>query len=154
MDSTRPVEETVEEFYRNLLAQAELYRMLLGLTKRQAQEIARESIDAFAQLLEEKKKIVEEIGTIEQTATPLRELWESHKDEVSEPVRTKLRAVVDEIRALLEELLELESQSQQKLGLTKSAIEEEIKQVDIGARAMHSYKQHPDCEPRFMDENG
>ena len=148
------IEEKVVRFHQKLLAQAELYRALLGLTKRQAQAITRESMDAFVQLLEEKKKIVEEIGTIELTAAPLREIWENHKDEVSGPIRAQLRAVVDEIRALLEALLELESESQQKLGLTKDMVEEEIKQVDIGAKAMHSYGRRHDCAPRFMDENG
>jgi len=154
MESANLVEENIEEFRNKLLAQAELYGTLLDLTKRQALEIERESLDAFTQLLEEKRRIVEEIGEIELTTAPLREFWERHKDEASEPLRAQLRAVVDEIRTLLEQLLQLESQSQQRLGLTKEMIEEEIRQVGIGAKAVHSYKSRPDCKPRFMDESG
>jgi hypothetical protein len=148
------IEEKVERFEHNLRAQAELYRTLLGLARRQAEEISAENMDGFVLFLEEKKKIVEEIGDIEASAAPLRLFWEEHKGHVGEQTRVKLRAVVNEIRGLLEELLELESSSQRKLGITKDSLEEQIRQVSTGPRAMRSYTQGPDCKPRFMDERG
>jgi len=143
-----------EHFQRNLNAQAELYRTLLDLAKKQTQEIAGKNLDAFMQTLEEKKKVITEIGDIELATIPLRESWEAHKDTASEETRAKLRSVVDEIRTVLEELLQIESASQQRLGITKDMVEEELRQISTGTRAMSSYKGKPACKPRFMDETG
>ncbi|RJP73371.1 MAG: hypothetical protein C4532_04505 [Candidatus Abyssobacteria bacterium SURF_17] len=148
------VEERVAEFWHKLGAQAELYRTLLGLTKRQALQIAEENLDGFMLLLEEKKKVIKEIGDIEQATIPLREYWESHKEDISDGTRVKLRSVVDEIRATLEELLALEARSQRELGLAKEVLAEEMRQVGAGRQAMRSYNRGADQKPRFMDETG
>ena len=148
------INQKTELFEKKLLAQAELYRLLLTLARKQAEEILTENVDAFVLLLEEKRKIVGEIEEIETAAEPLRRFWEAHKDEVGESVRARLRAVVDETRGLLEELLELESQSQRKLGVTKDALQEQIRQLSAGPQAMHSYARKPDQKPRFMDQTG
>lgn len=154
MGSPKIVEEKVTEFRHKLGAQAELYRTLLGLTKRQTLQIAEENLDGFMLLLEEKKKVIKEIGDIEQTTIPLREYWETHKEDISEGTRIELRSVVDEIRTILEELLALEAKSQRELGLAKEVLAEEMRQVGVGQQAMRSYKHGADQNPRFMDETG
>ncbi len=154
MDFTDSNTAEFEHFQRNLCAQAELYRTLLELAKRQTQEIAGKNLSAFLQTLEEKKKVITAIGDIELATIPLRESWEAHKDMASVETRAKLRSVVDEIRAVLEELLRLESASQEKLGITKDTVEEELRQISTGTRAMSSYKGLPACKPRFMDKTG
>jgi hypothetical protein len=154
VDLTECIEKKVDEFQHNLRAQAELYRTLLGLAKRQTQEIADENMDAFVLLLEEKKKIVREIGEIELATIPLRQFWETYNEKVNEETRVKLRSVVNEIRTLLEELLKIESQSQQELGITKDMVEEELRQVGAGPKAVRSYRPRADSKPRFMDETG
>jgi hypothetical protein len=148
------IEKKVAQFQQKLRAQAELYLTMLGLAKKQTREISYESIDAFVLLLEEKKKIIEEIREIELATVPLRQFWETHKDEVSEQTRVELRSVVNEIREILQELLEIESQSQRKLGITKDMVEKDLRQVSLAPKAMRSYKRHRDSRPRFMDENG
>jgi ribosomal 50S subunit-associated protein YjgA (DUF615 family) len=154
VETSEHIEESVGRLEQQLRAQAELYRTLLDLARRQIQEISDENMDAFTQLLEEKKKVIEEIGEIETTTRPLREIWESNRENVGEESRTKLRAVVDEIRVLLEELVEIESQSQQKLGVTRDTVEEHIRQASVGSDAMRSYTQGGGSGPRFMDEVG
>lgn len=154
MESAELIDEKVRLFEQKLRAQAELYRALLGLAREQAEKISAENVDAFVIFLEEKKKVFDEIENIEMAADPLRRFWEAHKEEVGESVRARLRAVVDKIRALLKELLEIESQSQRKLGITKDALEERIRQLSAGPRAMHSYARKPDQRPRFMDQTG
>ncbi|MBI4831860.1 MAG: flagellar export chaperone FlgN [Candidatus Lindowbacteria bacterium] len=154
MDFQESAEQKIQQFYDKLRAQSELYQTLLGLAKRQTLEISYDNIDAFMLLMEEKKKVVEKIEQVEVAAAPLREYWETNRDGVSEQTRTKLRAVVDQIRGLLEELLEVEAQSQQKLGIAKNAVGEELRQVSVGSKAMRSYRRHPDGKPRFMDETG
>lgn len=141
-----------ERFQRNLSAQAELYRTLLELAKRQTREIAGKNLAAFRRTLEEKKKVVTEIANIELATIPLRESWEAHKDTASEETRAKLRSVVDEIRAVLEELLRLESASQQKLGIAKEMVEKELRQVSMDTTALSWYKGKSTRKPRFMGE--
>ncbi|MBI5119251.1 flagellar export chaperone FlgN [Candidatus Poribacteria bacterium] len=148
------MEEKIEQFYDKLRAQSDLYRVLLGLAKKQTLEISYENVDSFMLLMEEKKKIVERIEEIEVTAAPLREFWETNRDGISEQGRSKLRAVVDQIRGLLEELLEVEAQSQHELGIAKNTVEEELRQVSVGSKVMRSYRRSPDGKPRFMDETG
>lgn len=150
----RQIDQKAELFEQKLLAQAGLYRTLLTLARRQAEEISTENVDAFVLLLEEKRKVVSEIEALEMAADPLRRFWETHKDEVDETIRARLRGVVDEMRGLLEELLELESQSQRKLGMTKDALQEQMRQLSTGAQAMHSYARKPEQNPRFMDQTG
>lgn len=154
MEPAEQMEQKIERFEQKLRAQAELYRTLLGLTRRQAEEMSEENVDAFVLFLEEKKKVVGEIEDIEASAGPLRSFWETHRDDVSESTCAKLRAVVNEIRTLLEEILELEAGSERKLGAAKDSLEEQIRQLSVGSKAMHSYSRKLDHRPRFMDETG
>jgi len=158
MEQTEPmevIEEKIEQFGQKLRAQAGLYRTLLGFARKQVEEVASaDNVEALVSILEEKRKVVEEIEGIEASCGPLRRLWEDRKDEISESTREKIKAVVAEIRELLEELLELEDSSRQKLGLAKDSLEEEIRQLSVGPKAMHSYSKKPDHLPRFMDETG
>ncbi len=158
MEPTEPmaiIEYKIEQFGQKLRAQAGLYRTLLGLARKQAEQMtSADNVDALVAILEEKRKVVDEIEGIEASCGPLRRLWEDHRDDVSESTREKMRAVVGEIRALLEELLELEDSSRQKLGLAKDSLEEEIRQLGVGPKAMRSYSKKPDDLPRFMDETG
>jgi hypothetical protein len=128
--------------------------VLIGLARKQIDHISARDVDALTLSLEQKKTVVDEIEQIEMAADPLRRFWETHKDEVGEPTRTRLRAVVDDIRALLEELLEIEAGSQRRLGITKDALEEQMQELSDGSRAVHSYSPKPDEKPRFMDQTG
>jgi hypothetical protein len=148
------MEEKVEQLEHNLKIQAELYRSLLGLAKQQAQEISPDNLDVFMSVLEQKKTIIEKIGEIETEIRPLRDYWESHKEEAEEKDRRKLRSVVDEIRAVLEELLEVESRSQKELGSAMDTVEEQIRQLSVGPDALRSYTKGEEEKPRFMDEVG
>lgn len=148
------IDEKILLFEEKLRAQAELYGTLIELARQQVDQISARDVDALTLSLERKKTVVEEIEQIEMAADPLRRFWEAHKDEVGEPARGRLRAVVDEIRTLLEELLEIEAGSQQKLGMTKDELEEEMRELNDGTRAMHSYAPKPDPNPRFMDRTG
>jgi len=148
------IDEKVGLFEEKLRAQAKLYTVLIDLARKQADQISARDVDALTLSLEQKKSVVSEIEEIEMAAGPLRRFWETHKDEVGEPTRARLREVVDEIRTLLEELLEIEAGSQRKLGITKDALEEELQELSNGARAIHSYAPKPDEKPRFMDRTG
>lgn len=148
------IDEKVALFEEKLRAQAELYSVMIGLARKQVDQISARDVDALTLSLEQKKTVVDEIEQIEMAADPLRRFWESHKDEVGEPTRVRLRAVVDEIRTLLEELLEIEAGSQRKLGITKDTIEEQMQELSDGARAVNSYAPKPDEKPRFMDQTG
>lgn len=154
MPSSEDIRDNVEKLERLLNVQAGLYRELLGVARRQAEEISTESLDTFVRILEEKKTIIDKIGELETEAQLLRAFWEQHREEVEEDNRARLRSVVDEIRTLLEELLEVESESQQKLGGTKDTVEEQIRQISIGPEAMRSYMKGDGTGARFMDEVG
>jgi hypothetical protein len=154
VESSGHLEEVIAKLERELRAQADLYRALLAQAKRQAEEISADNLDAFVSVLEEKRKIIEELGQREEIIRPLRDYWESHKEEAGEEDRIKLRSAVDEIRALLEELIEVESHSQKKLGGTKQEIEEQFRQLSVGPEAMRSYMERGNERPRFMDEVG
>lgn len=148
------IREKASLFEQKLRAQTELYGTLLGLAKRQVQEISAENIDAFTLLLDDKKKVIEELGEIEAATIPLRQYWEAHMDQADEETRARLRTVVNRIRGILEELLEVEADSQKQLGMAKDEIEEQIRQVGSGGQAMRSYAPSPDHKPRFMDKSG
>lgn len=154
MGTMNEIDKKVELFERKLRAQAELYRGLISLAREQIDQISAESVEALVPFLEKKKRIIDEIEQIEMAADPLRRFWEEHKDEVGEPVRARLKAVVDEIRTLLEELLEIEAAGQRQLGITKDALEEQLQQLSDGPRAVRSYAPKPDHKPRFMDRTG
>jgi len=123
-----------------LRAEAELYRTLIGLAKKQAEEIASKNIEQFIRVLEEKRTVLQEIESIELASVPLRDLWESESHRADEKMRAEMRTVVDEIRGLLEQLLELETACQQDLGLAKESVEEELRQVTAGPDAIRSYR--------------
>ena len=148
------IDEKMGVFEQKLGAQAELYRALIVLAREQVDEIPAEDVDTLMLSLDKKRKVIDEIEQIEVAAEPLRRFWESRKDDVAEPVRAGLRVVVDEIRTLLEELLEIEEAGRRKLGITKDEIEDQIQQLSAGPRAMRSYGLGQDQKPRFMDQTG
>ncbi len=154
MRSMNEIDEKVEIFERKLGAQAELYHTLVGLSREQVEKISAEDIDALMRLLDRKKEVIDEIEQVETAVEPLRQFWEAHKDEVAEPVRARLRAVVDEIRTLLEEALEIEEAGRRKLGITTDEVEDQMRQLSAGPRAMRSYAPGQDQKPRFMDHTG
>ena len=154
MEPAELINEKIELFEQKLRAQAELYRSLMDLARKQAEKISAENVDELVLCLEEKKRVVEEIEAIEVDAAPLREFWEANKDNADEQIRAGLRAAVDEIRTLLEELLELEAQSQRKLGASKDALQDQIRDLSTGSQAISSYAPSPDQSPRFMDQKG
>ncbi len=143
-----------ERFQQVLRAQAELYRTLLALAKRQAAEISARNIKGFIAALDEKKLVLEEIGSLELTAAPLRHAWESQSEVVTDQTRARVRSLVEEIRTLLQQLLEVEMESQTELGVVKDTVEEELRQVTTGPEAIRSYKGPNQCKPRFMNEIG
>lgn len=154
MDSPGSFEEKIGQLEEKLRAQADLYRTLLDLAERQTEEISNKNIDPFVLLQEKKKKIIEEIGQIEIEVAPLRKLWETHREEIGDAHREGVRTVVYEIRTILEKLLQLESRSQDELGIIKDEKSEQIRDLDAGMKAARSYRQSPDESPRFMDESG
>jgi arsenate reductase-like glutaredoxin family protein len=154
MPAPELIESQFERFRQLLRAQAELYRTLIGLARKQAKEIAARQIDEFIHVLEEKRTVLQEIESIELLSAPLRNLWETENHRAAEPTRAGLREVVEEIRGLLEELLELESHSQRELGQAKELVEEELRQVTAGPDAIRSYRGTIQCKPRFMNETG
>jgi len=79
---------------------------------------------------------------------------EENKDDISDTSREKLRVVVGRIRKLLEDLLEVESESQRKLGIAKDLVEEQIGHVSVAPKVMRSYQGQSESKPRFMDETG
>lgn len=154
METQESVERKLERFQRMLQAQAELYRTLVGLAKKQAREISDRNIERFMHLLEEKRALLQEIESIEVSCAPLRALWDSENKRVDDGMRTRMRAAVEEIRALLETLLELENACQQKLADAKISVEEELRQVNAGPGVIRSYRGLYQCKPRFMNEIG
>lgn len=154
MIARETIDESFERYQQLLRAQAELYRTLIRLAKKQAAEIAERNIDGFVAVLEEKRSVLREIESLELSAVPLRHLWESQNHRVDEPVRARMKEVVEEIQTLLEELLKIESVSQRELGIAKESVEEELRQVSTGSNALRSYKGPYQCKPRFMNEIG
>ena len=154
METQEHIEEKVKELERRLKIQAELYRSLLGLAKQQVHEISAQNLDVFMTVLEQKKTIIEKIGEVEAEIRPLRDYWESHKEEAAEKDRKKLRSVIDEIRSVLEELVDVESRSQKELGSAMNTVEEQMRQLSVGPEALRSYSKGEEAKPRFMDEVG
>ena len=154
MEPSECMEEKVEKLEHKLRIQAELYRSLLGLAKQQAQEISPDNLDVFMTVLEQKKTIIEKIGEVETEIRPLRDYWESHKEKAAEKDRRKLRSVVDEIRTVLEELVEVESRSQKELGSAMDTVQDQMRQLSVGPEALRSYTEGGEEKPRFMDEVG
>jgi hypothetical protein len=148
------IDEKFEQFHQVLRAQAELYRTLLGLARKQTKKIADKNIESFIKLLEEKRSILQEIESLEFSNAPLRYLWDAQNHRADGQTRTEIRLAVEEIRSLLEELLKVEMISQQELGVVKDSVEEELRQVSTGAGAFRSYKGRYQCKVKFLNEIG
>lgn len=154
MNSQESIEQQFERYGQVLGAQAELYRTLISLARKQSDEITERRFEQFVHVLEEKRKILQEIESLELSSMPLRDLWESENHRADERIRLELRDVVEEIRNLLEELLSIESACQMELGNAKELVEEELRHISAGPNAIRSYRGRNQCKPRFMNEIG
>jgi len=154
MSPQESIEQQFERYGQILGAQAELYRALISLAKKQAGEIAERHFEQFVYVLDEKRKILQEIESLELSSMPLRDLWESENHQADDRIRLELRDIVEEIRALLEELLRVESACQQELGNAKERVEEELRHISAGPKVISSYRGRNQCKPRFMNEIG
>ena len=135
----------VEAFADQLDAQAACYRAVLALGAEQAAALEAHDLAAFHELLGQKATLLGDIAGLDATAAPYRVTWEAHRSDVEEPLRVRLRAIVDEIRGLLEQLLDMERACETQLAATKQDVERELSQLGQGRQALRSYQ--PQAEP-------
>ncbi len=145
----------VERFAEQLDAQAGHYRAVLALGAEQAAALERHDLVAFHTLLARKSTLLGEIAGLEEQNSPYRAVWEAHREDLAGPVRDRLRGVVDELRTLLEQLLEMERACEAKLAATKLDVERELTQLGRGRQALQSYQPRPTAAPtRRLDLGG
>lgn len=138
----------IQSFADTLDAQAERYRSILALGEAQAAALAEHDLAAFTDLLGRKAGLMAEIAGLDADAMSHRAVWEAHRDEVEEPLRGRLRGVVEELRGLLERLLTMERACEVQLATTKADVARELNVLGQGKQALRSYQPPPADAPR------
>lgn len=150
-----PATVHIEALAEQLDAQAVDYRAILAIGAQQRAALNEQDLTAFHGLLAQKTAVMESIAERDRTAAPYRAVWEAHRHDIAAPLRDRLRKVIEELRALLEQLLVMERECEAQLGEAKRGVERELQQLGQGRQALQSYQpQYPDLSPPRLDLGG
>lgn len=143
MSAAPEVIARVDAFAAQLAEQAAVYREVLSLTDRQQEALAAQDLAGFNALLGEKATRMEQLAALDDAMAENRAQWEAHREAIDDAQRDRLRTTVDNIRGLLQRLIDVESECEQRLQDVQAGVARDLRQLGQGQRAMRSYGAGP-----------
>jgi len=146
----------VERFAAQLTEQVDAYRQVLAVSEEQRNALDRNELDTFHGLLSKKATLMERVAALDVAMADNRAVWNTHRDQVPDATNHTLRTVVDELRALLEGLVAIEAECEEKLAQAKRNVQQELNKIGTSRAALESYKPSSNMEQtsRFLDLGG
>lgn len=130
----------IEALVRQLGEQAEHYRGVLAFAERQQAALTAQDMAEFNALLAEKAGLMDTIARLDLAMAQNRAVWDAQRDDLDETLRSRVRAAVEEVRGLLEHVLETELACEAQLQEAKGGLTQELRQLGHGQRALESYR--------------
>ncbi|MFN3166338.1 MAG: hypothetical protein ACE37H_04655 [Phycisphaeraceae bacterium] len=157
MQSTQsPADET-----RHVLAllerQRDLYQQLKSHSDQQDELIATGATERLLSLLAQRQRLVDGLGQVSASLAPYRSRIASLADEASDEVGSQMRGLVEEVRVLLEAIIEADEKGKADLAAARDRVGGQIRQSAGAVAAAGAYAggaSSPKSGPRFTQQKG
>lgn len=135
-----PQAEQAQQLFEGLAKERAIYESLRELSVRQEGILAGGNTEEILELVQAKGRQLDEIERIERRIAPLKEQWPCIKDGLAEDLRSAVDAELENIQAVLRQLIDLENTGQQGLDQARRETADELKRVDDVRRMQNAYR--------------
>lgn len=135
-----------------LAAERDLYGRILELSRRGHQLAVDGRHEELLAVLADKGRLAEQVAAAGERTRELKAAWAEKSAAMPAAERDRGAALIGEIRAMLEQILAEDAESQKLLGGRRAGVLEEILRMQQGRRANQAYGQRPAGPAHFRDE--
>lgn len=150
------VERWVAEFLDALGAQKACYEQMALLAAAQKRCLTDRASDALVKVMERKQGLADRLTGLEQRVAAVRQRWPDIKAGATPDQRLRVNRLVDEVGAVLRQLLTLEQESSDIATQIKDAAGADLRRLFEARRAQSAYGAtgvSPRGDPRFLDRS-
>ncbi len=130
---------TSQAFVELLIQQKELYLKLKMLSDKQRELVQQQDAVQLLGVLGARKILVEQLTQLGQQIAPIREQWQSLKDDMQSEQRQQINQLIDETQELLSGIIAADEQDRQDMAAARDEKGAELKQFTQNASARNAY---------------
>lgn len=136
--------------------QRDLYRELKSHSDQQDQLIANGATDRLLSLLAQRQKLIDGLGQVSASLAPYRSRIASIADQAAGDVGDQMRSLVEEVRGLLETIIDQDEQGKAQLSAARDKVGGQIRQAAGAVAAAGAYGAPASAPqgPRFTQSKG
>lgn len=153
--------DDVQTLIELLQQQKTLYGSLQTLSGRQQAIIEQGDTEQLLAVLSERQVLVDQLTKINKQVAPLRGRMSEISAAAPESHRKSLRALVDDVQAMLQAIIDRDEQDRRVLEASKASVGQQLKKIKTAPAAMNAYKANamrtarvPASVARFTDSRG
>lgn len=144
-----------QEVFTLLQKQRDLYRELKSHSERQDALIASGDTDQLLALLAQRQRLIDGLGQVSSSLAPYRSRIAAIADEASGDLGDQMRAMVEEVRELLESIIETDEKGKTDLEAARDQVGSQIRQAAGAVAAAGAYgKSSSASAPKFTQQRG
>ncbi|MGB0767554.1 MAG: hypothetical protein ACPGYV_07565 [Phycisphaeraceae bacterium] len=153
--NTPPFDEA-NEVLALLIRQRDLYRELKSHSEQQDELIATGATDRLLSLLAQRQKLIDGLGQVSASLSPYRSRIAAIADEASDDLGEQMRAMVEEVRVLLEAIIACDEKGKADLEAARDQVGGQIRQAAGAVAAAGAYggASSPKPAPKFTQQRG
>lgn len=139
-----------------LQKQRDLYRELKSHSDQQDELIATGATDRLLSLLAQRQKLIDGLGQVSASLAPYRSRIASIADQASGDMGNQMRSMVEEVRGLLESIIDQDEQDKAQLSAARDKVGGQIRQAAgvVAAAGAYGAQSAAQPAPRFTQSKG
>jgi len=147
--------DEAKEVFALLQKQRDLYRELKSQSEQQDALIASGSTDQLLSLLAQRQHLIDGLGQVSSSLAPYRSRIAAIADQASGDLGEQMRAMVEEVRVLLESIIAADEKGKADLEAARDNVGGQIRQAAGAAAAAGAYgKPAPGSVSKFTEQRG
>jgi len=154
--NTTPPADEAKEVFALLERQRDLYRELKSHSDQQDELIATGATDRLLSLLAQRQKLIDGLGQVSGSLSPYRSRIAAIADQASGDLGDQMRGLVEEVRGLLESIIERDEKGKADLEAARDQVGGQIRQAAGAVAAAGAYggAAAPKPSPKFTQQQG
>jgi len=132
----------LEDFNKIFTARRDYCQEVLALSQQQAALIEQSDFTALLRVLGKKQRILGELDHINERFPNLKTLWKTSRDEFDPAERSDCEHLLAEIESLLQELIQEEQSSTNRLVEKRENTKQELETISKGTQVHSAYRDH------------
>lgn len=134
--------------------QKAVYHQLRSLSQRQADEVAAADPESLLNTLSQRQVLIDQLVEISASVEPYKQAWPQFLSQLDEEVRVEIRARIEAVQALLDEIIKQDEQDRLALVGHRARMAGEMQKVRQGSALHKAYGRPVPSSPRLTDKQG